>query len=297
MAQPASPAKSKPPNAPIFPQPSAGKHGYRFTLNLFGNSGENSSPEYRIELNIGAGGVPHPEKARRDKRKSQPTLASGSCNQLRSSNPATFDFYIDRSGNLESALYVDGTRWKTWTHKISKDEAGHWFHIRPGNETKLRLSQIAVTNWNGKLPDNAANTKTKELQRNADDDEFEKLEGQHIKLRNGDTIVGSIKKITKNNLLIHTTYGDINVPVARALNIALGHDQLHQPIMKNGDVRAHFHNGGYITFVLKNLTTDTITGYSQVFGEVKFKLNAFSRIQFNVWKNKGEPDTSFEESW
>ena len=274
------------------------KDGYRFKLLLLADSGKKAEPDYRLDLNIGAGGY-LTLRQHDTKNGSIKSLASGSCNPFQTSNPVTFDFYLDRTGNLESALFVNNTFWKSWDLKVPKDQAGHWFHLVPDpqSETKLRLSRITAASWNGKLPDNGPGQDKNQPQRNSDDDHFEQLKGQHIKLRNGDTIVGNIKQITKNHLIITTEYGDINVPVARALNIALTHDQLHQPEMLTGDVRAHFHTGGYVTFTLKDLTTDTITGYSQVFGDVTFKLNAFSRIQFNIWQNKGQPEETFEDLW
>ncbi len=53
-----------------------------------------------------------------------------------------------------------------------------------------------------------------------------------------------------------------------------------------GDVRAWWHDGGHVTFQLKAIDGNSVTGYSQSFGEQKFDLNAFSRIEFNIYNEE-----------
>ena len=53
-------------------------------------------------------------------------------------------------------------------------------------------------------------------------------------------------------------------------------------------MRAWLREGGRITFRLDSFDRDTLTGYSQTFGEVEFKLNAFSRLEFNIYNEELE---------
>ena len=90
------------------------------------------------------------------------------------------------------------------------------------------------------------------------------------------TIDGGIAFLT-------TGYGKVRIPVKMMRSVGLN-GKKDQVIMKENDVRAWFHEGGYITFKLMSLNEKTLTGYSQAWGEAKFDLNAFSRIEFNIWR-------------
>lgn len=62
-----------------------------------------------------------------------------------------------------------------------------------------------------------------------------------------------------------------------------GSPDFEEPIRRKRDVRAWLRDGGHITFEIRSLDETTLTGFSQAFGERKFDLNAFSRIEFNIY--------------
>jgi hypothetical protein len=61
-------------------------------------------------------------------------------------------------------------------------------------------------------------------------------------------------------------------------------EEIDEVRMEKNDVRCWFHEGGYITVKLKSLDEKTLRGYSQVWGDAEFDINAFSRIEFNIWR-------------
>jgi len=101
-------------------------------------------------------------------------------------------------------------------------------------------------------------------------------------------VIGSIKKIEQNIATLGTDFGEVRVPLRLMRNIML--DELEdEDRMEVNDVRAWFHEGGYVTIKLKSFDGKTIKGYSQVYGDADFKISAFSRIQFNIWDRNLDP--------
>ena len=47
-------------------------------------------------------------------------------------------------------------------------------------------------------------------------------------------------------------------------------------------MRAWFADGGHLTFRLDDLGDESLEGYSQTFGDGRFKMSAFKRIEFNI---------------
>jgi hypothetical protein len=80
----------------------------------------------------------------------------------------------------------------------------------------------------------------------------------------------------------------MKIPVDRMRTVDLSTGDYEEPIRKNGDVRAWLREGGRITFRLDSFTRDTLKGYSQTFGDAEFKLNAFSRLEFNIYDEELE---------
>ena len=56
--------------------------------------------------------------------------------------------------------------------------------------------------------------------------------------------------------------------------------------MEAGDVRAWFHEGGYVTIKMHSFDGKKIKGYSQVYGDAEFDASAFEKIEFNIWNEK-----------
>ena len=136
------------------------------------------------------------------------------------------------------------------------------------------MSRIRVSPWKGELPENAEVLKAPEE---------EELDGQRIRLQNGDVVVGEVGLVQNGLLAVETEFCKMKIPVDRMRAIDLSQGDYEEPIRKKGDVRAWLREGGRITFRLDSFSKDSLKGYSQTFGEVEFKLNAFSRLEFNIY--------------
>jgi hypothetical protein len=112
---------------------------------------------------------------------------------------------------------------------------------------------------------------------------------QRIALRNGDFITGSVTGVAEGFIKIHSTHGDIRLPVSRMRSVALhtdadrkNPDRYEKPKRMTGDIRAWFPEGGHIVFRLDAIDNGMLKGYSQTFGEARFRIDAFHRIEFNI---------------
>ncbi len=194
--------------------------------------------------------------------------------ELANKEKVRFEFYIDRKVGTV-ALYIDGKQAHVWTDEDPKAGSfGNWLHFISEDFYPIQVSRIRVSPWKGSLPENV------EV---AEDPVEEELEGQMIRLQNGDIVVGEVGLVENGLLAVKTEFCRMKIPVDRMRAIDLSEGEYEEPIRKKGDVRAWLKEGGRITFRLDSFDKDTLTGYSQTFGDVEFRLNAFSRLEFNIY--------------
>ncbi|MGB0328704.1 MAG: hypothetical protein ACPGJR_14360 [Akkermansiaceae bacterium] len=245
-----------------------------FRIVFFSDDGNRNYPNSGYSLNVQRSYLAlyrHAKNARND------DIISESIRSLYNAESATFTIYLDKSKKGTSAIYIDNTEIGNWTGTDDNVLKGKWLHFVPQNDNPIRFSKISVSQWDGVLPAR----KPKEEGEEKDPDEKDEFE--EIRLANGDVVSGNVKKIDAGIASLATGYGDVRVPVKVMRSVGLT-GKKDQVIMKENDVRAWFHEGGYITFKLKSLNEKTLIGYSQAWGEAEFDLNAFSRIEFNIWR-------------
>ncbi len=149
----------------------------------------------------------------------------------------------------------------------------------------IEISGLTITPWNGtSFPNSNNNFSGKESdEENEDDGEEAPEESPHnIILTNGDEVPGTVGKVEDGRMIVETEYTPIKIPIKRIKSLSLG-DEENQPIMKSGDVRCWFHQGGFITLQLKQLKDGKLSGYSQAFGDVTLDLEAFHQIDFHIY--------------
>ncbi|MGC6426135.1 MAG: hypothetical protein ACON5H_03955 [Akkermansiaceae bacterium] len=205
---------------------------------------------------------------------------------LLSQEGANFEIYLDRAAEGANALYVDGKKLTNWEGVDDLEGMGEWLMFAPNRNRAVKVSRIAVSQWDGQLPLEKTEGKVEA------EDVLEGLSGQRINLANGDAVLGEVSKVEDGNAVLKTVLGELNVPVARLRSFGLESEE-DQPRMYGKDIRAWFTEGGSVTLRLDAITPEKLRGYSQVFGEAEFDLRAFSRIEFNIWTPERE---TFERS-
>lgn len=252
----------------------AWRSSLRFRVLLFSDNGDTTQPDNCYDLVC--------QRRFVYLRKRWMTKASGGSRIVGQANIETlatnekvrFDFYIDRTvGTI--GLYIDGAQAHVWSDQDPKvGDLGKWMHFISEDFYPVHVSRIRVSPWKGDLPENVDPAALEEQ---------EGEEGQLIRLQNGDIVVGEVGKIQEGVLDIKTKFCDMKIPVDRMRTIDLSTGEYEEPIRKKGDVRAWLREGGRVTFRLDSFDENTLSGFSQTFGEAKFDLNAFSRLEFNIY--------------
>ncbi|MEN8783854.1 MAG: hypothetical protein ABF379_05775 [Akkermansiaceae bacterium] len=244
-----------------------------FRILFFSDDGSDDYPGTGYSLNVQRTYMSVYRNAPNDRNND---IISESIRNLLEAETAEFTIYLDRSKDGTNAIYIDDKEIGTWTGVDDTKFEGKWIHFVPQNTSPIKFSNISVAQWDGTLP-------AKPEAEGEDDGAKEELEGQEIRLANGDVIIGSVKSITKGQVDLATSFGDVGVPIKLMRSVALS-EKVDEVRMETNDVRCWFHEGGYITVKLKSLDQKNLKGYSQVWGDAVFDINAFSRIEFNIWR-------------
>ncbi|YCM44443.1 hypothetical protein V2O64_00225 [Verrucomicrobiaceae bacterium 227] len=276
-----------------------------------------TSPYFRILFLSGDGDTDHPSTAytlnvqttylrltRSTGRGQDSNPITESINNLRNTQQAEFTIYLDRSKDGTSAIYIGKDRIGTWTGTDDTKDMGDWLHFVPQQNRPMNFSNISISQWDGALPKG----NNDETAPTSGDNEFgDNLQGQRITLVNGDIVVGKIQLIQDDFVQVSTDFGDVRIPLNRMSSIDLADVELdeegkpvkdedgnlisikEEPRMWGEDIRAWFHEGGSITIRMATIADGKIKGSSQVFGEAEFDLNAFSRLEFNIWRRQLDP--------
>lgn len=187
--------------------------------------------------------------------------------------------YVDSKAGL-FALYSDDTLIQQWNDVEKPILQGKAIQLRNGqSSTKLTLSRMSLSAWDGTLPTADTDEKINPIE-----NPEPTKEEQRIILRNGDIMLGKVNKIENSQISLTTRYNEIKLPVSRIKKLALAPAEYDERLIKNGDIRAWFPDGNYITFKLESISADgKLTGYSQNFGTATFDPAAFTRIEFNIY--------------
>ena len=198
-------------------------------------------------------------------------------------------------------LFIDGEIIEKWIDpEVARNEIGRGIHFI-ANTSPLQISRIEVGAWDGevdKLPDPQGPNGMPMLGMpgglDSDEDErpaapAEKPISGRMELRNGDSIAGEVVSISEGMITVKTPFRDVKLPIETLRSVALKPVDRDESKRENGDVRGWFPDGSSIVFRLEAADAETLTGYSQNFGTAKFKIAAFSRIEFNIY------DPEFED--
>lgn len=257
------------------------KSSLNFRMFLFSDDPKSSRPKNYFELVMRSNYV-YMRKYAKDGGGSNSLDGSISIRQLAGVDTALIEIFADKNKGLFH-LYIDGDKITTFNDRVPGAEGfGPAIHFINEERTPSRIRNIRIARWSGMLP-------TKQ-----DVNDFEKLKGpgQRIMLKNGDAILGKLGDIKNDILNIETKYTPVRVPVAgmRTIQMKMAFDKVHSPIMKQGDIKAYFREGGWIILKLESISADSITGFHQAFGSKKFDLNAFRSIEFNIYNDKLNAD-------
>ncbi|MGB6221788.1 hypothetical protein [Haloferula sp.] len=177
---------------------------------------------------------------------------------------------------------------------------GGMLHFMSESGKEIRISRIRVTSWDGTIDGNWMEAGMDPIfgDEEPDENEASPESPSGIILRNGDMIEGNTVGIDNGVVSMKTELGEFELPVSRLRSFALrtaeeaaNPELTWKPILRKGDIRAHFTEGDHITFQLVGFGEETLRGKSQTFGEAEFDVSAFSRLEFNLYTS------DFDDDW
>jgi hypothetical protein len=200
---------------------------------------------------------------------------------FRSKEKSELKLFVDTTTGL-IALYSDDTLIQQWNDLDPPFLQGPCIHLRQnsGQFHRITLSSMRLSTWDGTLPSSDKDAPLHAIE-NPPPTEGE----QRIILRNGDAVLGKVVDIRGSKIALKTRFNEIKLPVSRIKKLALTPPEYDERLLQNGDVRAWFPDGNSITFRLLGTSADgELIGESQHFGKAHFSPKAFTRLDFNLYR-------------
>jgi hypothetical protein len=170
------------------------------------------------------------------------------------------------------ALLLDGTLVKQWKDNADWIGSGTGILFCQQGLGYTRISNIKVTEWDGKMEDTSAPAA--------------KSKDDLIELSNRDKISGTLLSIKDGKVVFATAFANMDIPLERVSVIELAGAKAEVPSKKPTDVQAIFSTRGSLTFTLQKWDGQEVLASSPNFGSAKFVASAFKQFVFNIDKQK-----------
>ena len=178
------------------------------------------------------------------------------------------------------ALFADGNMVKQWTDPGEFAGKGTGILFFSQGQGQLRITNISVTGWDGKLDADVAPTATQE---------------DLVRFANNDKVSGTLGGIANNEITFATSFATMKIPLERVQQIEMASQKSEKARRQAADVRASFLDGSRFTLALDKLDDQNLAGSSENCGRVTCTLDAFRRVQFHIYEQHSE--TADDDDW
>jgi hypothetical protein len=232
-----------------------------FSIGLYADHAENFGNGYMLQLSNG-----YTELQRYSRNVGSNDLGSTQLQNIMRHDKSHIELRASKE-KKSIWLLVDDKMVKEWTDPAEFNGDGTYltFSCQPG--TYVKISNIKVSQWDGKFDDSSPNQKT------GDDS---------VQLANEDKVSGHLESIQDGKARLSSAYAELNIPLERVDQIDLSTAHSDQAKPAASDVRAYFPEGGSVTMQLTQWDAKGCTGSSPNFGTASFSPDAFAKILFNL---------------
>ncbi|MBN1863309.1 MAG: hypothetical protein JW808_00245 [Victivallales bacterium] len=171
-------------------------------------------------------------------------------------------------------LLIDDAVSKQWVDTGGLEEAGSYVYFSNQTQGTLRISDLKVSVWNGKLPGALGSS--------------EAVEEDLVVFINGDQISGVLQTIDNNLAKIKTEYAELSVPLERIKHLQTASSRRHLARRNSGDARFFFPDGRCLTFDLAKIADGKLIGRTENLGDVQIALDAFKSFDMNIYRDNTE---------
>ena len=205
----------------------------------------------------------------------QNNLGQQSFQDLRGKSKARISVRINKSDS-SMAVIINDRVIKQWEDNAGFAGKGENLMFVLLQNSNLKVSNIRVTRWDGKLP-SASN-----------DDEKE--DKDILTTSNSTNLSGKLLGVREGKVIFKASFAPtpLEITMDTVTKIQLAGAKLVKPQLGLGDVRVTFTGGGQFTFLLEKWGADRVSGLSSVLGRLEFQPSAFSVLEFNLTKKEGE---------
>jgi hypothetical protein len=278
----------------------AWRGGLRFNLTIFSDDVTTDNPENGYDIVFQRRSV-HLRKAGNHNWLGHTSNAA----ELQENEKARIKIQASaKTGNV--CFYVNDRIIDVWNDPgIDAQKLGKAIHFTTPDNTPTRLSRIELSKWDGvieKMPDPRVQGNIRiggfnRMPLIPDTTQADPASKGRMLLRNGDHLKGEVLAIKDGQITLKTEFAEVQIPVERLQNITLKPVDLEEPKKYNGDVRATFADGSSMVFRLEKVVDGRITGFSQNFGNAEFDMNAFTRIEFDIYNPDLEQSAAIDDQW
>ena len=209
-------------------------------------------------------------------RGSQNMGNTGRSNLATTKTKARVSIFVDKK-KKEISLQIDGKSIKTWRESAGNEFSGKGKGIMfvTRNSTPVRVSEIQISAWDGKLPKAKAAVAS---------DGKEDL----VEFLNQDSLSGKVLSLKRGRLEIDAGFDDpVEVALERIGRIDIKNRGGTVP---DTPVRAVLRNRGQLSFTLENWAKGKVHLKSPIFGQVTVDDSIFSTIDFNIGQPRNEDE-------
>ncbi|GEM_PF-3934952 len=205
-------------------------------------------------------------------------LGATNVDQFMTKTEAVFDLYLDRKAKKMS-LMVDGVMIKEWRDTTGADiEGKHLLFQNNGGGATVKLSQIRVSGWDGKL---------------GEEEEEKGKEEDYLQFRNGDGFHGELLGIADGHVKVKSQFAEFSAPIEGMSFLRLAAssrealtDSSELPVIVWAD-------GSRSRFALRAMKEGKIQGDHNALGDVAIPVEAVSALEFNLGDERRENAADF----
>ncbi len=186
---------------------------------------------------------------------------------LQQTNQARIAIKTSREQRTITVL-INGVVAKQWVDAEGFGGEGTGIRLVHQGQGPLRLSNLRVSEWDGRLEENVA-----ALVPNVKNDVG--------RLVNRDSVAGRLVELKDGKLRFAVADNFIEIPMDRVAQVDFATDRAQTAPPQPGDIRVFFTGRGSLTFALESWTEQGVRVSSANFGKAEFVPRAFSRIVFH----------------
>lgn len=164
------------------------------------------------------------------------------------------------------ALLIDDLPVHVWTLPAPFAGKGTGVVFYPQSNSPMKLSDIRLTTWDGRLETNLAS-------------ESISVPTDMVSLKDEDRFSGAIERIAEGNVSLTSPHGALRVPLQDVSEILFANKEA-AVARAPGEVTGLLSDGGAISFLIEHWNDKEITGSIPAIGRLKFLPGAFEQLRF-----------------